>query len=80
MKRCIDEIEKRGLDIIGIYRLCGADAKKNMLRMAFEDSPEIVDLSSANVPDINVITGIQIFQVIAIPAIVLVFYFCFGGF
>jgi hypothetical protein len=50
-------VEKRGLDIIGIYRLCGSETKKNMLREAFEESPEIVDLSSENVPDINVITG-----------------------
>ncbi len=57
VKRCVEEVERRGLDIIGIYRLCGADSKKRMLRMAFEDAPEIVDLSSANVPDINVVTG-----------------------
>jgi len=57
VKRCIEEVEKRGLDIIGIYRLCGSETKKNMLRDAFEESPEIVDLSSENVPDINVITG-----------------------
>lgn len=57
LKRCIDEIERRGMDIIGIYRLCGAETKKNMLRLAFEESPAIVDLSSENVPDINVITG-----------------------
>lgn len=29
-----------------------------MLREAFEESPELVDLSSENVPDINVITGL----------------------
>ena len=57
VKRCIDEVEKRGLDIIGLYRLCGAETKKNMLRAAFEESPDIVDLSSENVPDINVITS-----------------------
>ena len=57
VKRGIEEVEKRGLDIIGIYRLCGSETKKNMLREAFEESPEIVDLSSENVPDINVITG-----------------------
>jgi hypothetical protein len=57
VKRCIEEVEKRGLDIIGIYRLCGSETKKNMLRDAFEESPTIVDLSSENVPDINVITG-----------------------
>ncbi|TRY75245.1 hypothetical protein TCAL_01671 [Tigriopus californicus] len=58
LKRCVDEIERRGLDIIGIYRLCGAETKKNMLRLAFEEAPETVDLSSENVPDINVITGL----------------------
>ncbi len=57
VKRCIDEVERRGMDIIGIYRLCGATTKKNILRLAFEESPDIVDLSSENVPDINVITG-----------------------
>jgi len=58
VKRCTDEVEKRGLDIIGIYRLCGSETKKQMLREAFEESPELVDLSSENVPDINVITGL----------------------
>ena len=51
------EIEKRGLDIIGLYRLCGSETKKKMLREAFEADPEAVDLSSENVPDINVITS-----------------------
>ena len=59
VKRCTDEVEKRGLDIIGIYRLCGSETKKQMLREAFEESPQLVDLSSENVPDINVITGEQ---------------------
>ena len=44
-------------DIVGIYRLCGATTKKNILRLAFEESADIVDLSSMNVPDINVITS-----------------------
>ena len=61
VKRCTDEVEKRGLDIIGIYRLCGSETKKQMLREAFEESPELVDLSSENVPDINVITGLFTF-------------------
>ena len=42
---------------MGIYRLCGATTKKNILRLAFEESADIVDLSSMNVPDINVITS-----------------------
>ena len=53
----VQEIEKRGLDIIGLYRLCGSETKKKMLREAFETNPEAVDLSSENVPDINVITS-----------------------
>ena len=57
VKRSIEEIEKRGLDIIGLYRLCGSETKKKMLRDAFETNPEVVDLSSENVPDINVITS-----------------------
>ena len=73
VKRCVEEVERRGLDIIGIYRLCGADSKKRMLRMAFEDAPEIVDLSSANVPDINVVTG-------EIPIVPLIDFVCLTPF
>ncbi|KAK8729606.1 hypothetical protein OTU49_008561, partial [Cherax quadricarinatus] len=56
--RCVAEVERRGLDIIGLYRLCGSATKKRLLRDAFERNPRLVDLSSDNVPDINVITGI----------------------
>ncbi|XP_035715111.1 rho GTPase-activating protein 100F isoform X3 [Folsomia candida] len=58
VQRCIEEIERRGLDIIGLYRLCGSATKKQALREAFERSPRSVDLSAENVPDINVITGV----------------------
>ncbi|XP_050536599.1 rho GTPase-activating protein 100F-like isoform X2 [Daktulosphaira vitifoliae] len=58
IRRCIEEIERRGLDIIGLYRLCGSASKKRILREAFERNPRTVDLSPDNVPDINVITGV----------------------
>ena len=58
----VQEIEKRGLDIIGLYRLCGSETKKKMLREAFETNPEAVDLSSENVPDINVITSEALYR------------------
>lgn len=45
------------LDYTGLYRLCGSAAKKRILREAFERNARSVDLSSDNVPDINVITG-----------------------
>ncbi|KAJ9588015.1 hypothetical protein L9F63_028175, partial [Diploptera punctata] len=55
---CVEEIERRGLDIIGLYRLCGSATKKRILREAFERNARTVDLSPDNVPDINVITGV----------------------
>lgn len=32
LRRCVEEIERRGLDIIGLYRLCGSATKKRLLR------------------------------------------------
>uniref|UniRef100_A0A1B6E2F1 Rho-GAP domain-containing protein n=1 Tax=Clastoptera arizonana TaxID=38151 RepID=A0A1B6E2F1_9HEMI len=58
VRRCVEEIERRGLDIIGLYRLCGSATKKRILREAFERNARTVDLSPDNVPDINVITGV----------------------
>ncbi|XP_048269238.1 rho GTPase-activating protein 100F isoform X6 [Bombus terrestris] len=56
--RCVEEVERRGLDIIGLYRLCGSATKKRILREAFERNARSVNLSPDNVPDINVITGV----------------------
>ena len=57
VKMCVDEVERRGLDHVGIYRLCGAARRKAQLRSEFENSARTVDLSPDNVSDINVITG-----------------------
>ncbi|XP_068630520.1 rho GTPase-activating protein 100F [Battus philenor] len=58
VRRCVEEIERRGLDIIGLYRLCGAASKKRVLREAFERNARGVELTPDSVPDINVITGL----------------------
>ncbi|XP_065569377.1 rho GTPase-activating protein 100F-like isoform X2 [Artemia franciscana] len=58
VQRCIEEVERRGMDIVGLYRLCGSATKKRILRDAFEKNTRTVDLSPDNVPDINVITGV----------------------
>ena len=63
VRRCIDEVEKRGLDHIGIYRLCGSARRKAQLKEEFEKGPKSVDLSPEGVSDINVITGIYRFCV-----------------
>ena len=55
--RCIEEVERRGLDHVGIYRLCGSARRKCQLKEEFERSAKGVDLSSDSVSDINVITG-----------------------
>lgn len=33
LRRCVEEVERRGLDIIGLYRLCGSATKKRLLRL-----------------------------------------------
>ncbi|GIX67762.1 rho GTPase-activating protein 100F [Caerostris extrusa] len=58
VKRCAEEVEKRGLDIVGIYRLCGSAVRKKTLRDSFERNSHNVDLSIDHVPDINVITSV----------------------
>uniref|UniRef100_A0A1A9W613 Rho GTPase-activating protein 100F n=1 Tax=Glossina brevipalpis TaxID=37001 RepID=A0A1A9W613_9MUSC len=58
LRRCVEEVERRGLDIIGLYRLCGSATKKRLLREAFERNSRAVELSPEHVPDINVITGV----------------------
>jgi len=57
VKRCIEEIEKRGADLVGIYRLCGSAVRKKLLRDSFEKNAWLVDLTVEHVPDINVITS-----------------------
>ncbi|XP_053103195.1 rho GTPase-activating protein SYDE2 isoform X2 [Hemicordylus capensis] len=58
MKKCIVEIEKRGCQVVGLYRLCGSAAVKKELREAFEKDSKVVTLCETQYPDINVITGV----------------------
>ncbi|XP_058159215.1 rho GTPase-activating protein SYDE2 [Dasypus novemcinctus] len=58
IQKCIMEIEKRGCQVVGLYRLCGSAAVKKELREAFERDSKTVDLCENQYPDINVITGV----------------------
>ncbi|KAG5854093.1 hypothetical protein ANANG_G00033870 [Anguilla anguilla] len=58
IQKCVAEIEKRGLKVVGLYRLCGSAAVKKELRDAFERDSGAVALTEELYPDINVITGI----------------------
>uniref|UniRef100_A0A8C1R791 Synapse defective Rho GTPase homolog 2 n=1 Tax=Cyprinus carpio TaxID=7962 RepID=A0A8C1R791_CYPCA len=59
IEKCISEIERRGCQVVGLYRLCGSAAVKKELREAFERDSHAVELSENNYPDINVITGVM---------------------
>uniref|UniRef100_A0A8D0L1U5 Synapse defective Rho GTPase homolog 1 n=1 Tax=Sphenodon punctatus TaxID=8508 RepID=A0A8D0L1U5_SPHPU len=58
IQKCVAQIERRGLKVVGLYRLCGSAAVKKELRDAFERDSATVTLSENLYPDINVITGI----------------------
>ncbi|XP_029474672.1 rho GTPase-activating protein SYDE2 [Rhinatrema bivittatum] len=58
LQKCIVEIEKRGCQVVGLYRLCGSAAVKKELREAFERDSKAVSLCESLYPDINVITGV----------------------
>ncbi|XP_051769588.1 rho GTPase-activating protein SYDE2 isoform X2 [Ctenopharyngodon idella] len=58
IQKCVSEIERRGLRVVGLYRLCGSAAVKKELRDAFEKDSAAVTLNDELYPDVNVITGI----------------------
>ncbi|XP_067286453.1 rho GTPase-activating protein SYDE1 [Pseudorasbora parva] len=58
IQKCVCEIERRGLRVVGLYRLCGSAAVKKELRDAFERDSAAVNLTDELYPDVNVITGI----------------------
>ncbi|KAG0207127.1 rho GTPase-activating protein [Mortierella sp. GBA30] len=57
VEKCIAEIEKRGLEEVGIYRVPGAVSSINKLRLSFNSGSHNVDLDSDEWKDINVVAG-----------------------
>ncbi|KAF9438289.1 rho GTPase-activating protein [Entomortierella beljakovae] len=57
VEKCIAEIEKRGLEEVGIYRVPGAVSSINKLRLRFNSGSENVDLGGDEWKDINVVAG-----------------------
>ncbi|KAI9363604.1 Rho GTPase activation protein [Pilaira anomala] len=56
VRACIEQVDKRGLDVVGIYRLSGQTTSIQKYKTLFNTNPEQVNLSEEN--DINVITGL----------------------
>ncbi|KAG0376505.1 rho GTPase-activating protein [Mortierella sp. AD032] len=57
VEKCIAEIEKRGLEEVGIYRVPGAVSAINRLRLSFNSGSQNVDLGTDEWKDINVVAG-----------------------
>lgn len=54
--RCVEEVERRGLEQTGIYRHSGSRRRVRMVRQDLERNTEMADLSERFVGDINVVT------------------------
>uniref|UniRef100_A0A7M5WIP2 Rho-GAP domain-containing protein n=1 Tax=Clytia hemisphaerica TaxID=252671 RepID=A0A7M5WIP2_9CNID len=58
VRKCVEEIEKRALEIVGIYRISGNARKKKHLRAQFEENSLAVDTSNEDEVDCHVLAGI----------------------
>ncbi|KAJ1878625.1 hypothetical protein H4R99_005558 [Coemansia sp. RSA 1722] len=59
VEKCLTEIELRGLEEVGIYRVSGGAADVSRLRQMFNSDPDAVDLNAKDFGDINVISGVM---------------------
>ncbi|XP_071054449.1 beta-chimaerin isoform X1 [Onthophagus taurus] len=57
LTKCVAEVEERGLQVEGIYRLSGFYEEIDAIKMALDKDGEKADLSLSKYPNINVITG-----------------------
>lgn len=58
IEKCLQEIERRGLEEVGIYRISGTQSAMERLILAFEEDVGSVDLGDEMWSDINVVTGV----------------------
>ncbi|XP_014287385.1 beta-chimaerin isoform X1 [Halyomorpha halys] len=67
--KCIQEIEARGLNVEGIYRISGFADEMDTLRMSLEKDGENADITAEVYDNINVVAGIlkQYFRLLPIP-------------
>lgn len=58
VRKCVEEIDRRGLTCQGLYRISGNARRKKQLHAQFDEDSAAVDLSEENYPDIHIIAGI----------------------
>ncbi|XP_060569003.1 N-chimaerin-like [Ruditapes philippinarum] len=71
VEKCVKEIESRGLDAEGLYRVAGLHDEVEEIRMAFDKDGECTIISTAKYEDINTITSVLklYFRLLPIPLI-----------
>jgi len=57
VRRSVEEVERRGMESVGLYRLCGSAKRQAQLKAELEQDARNVDLSPRSIPDTSVITG-----------------------
>ncbi|KAJ0016298.1 hypothetical protein NQD34_014588 [Periophthalmus magnuspinnatus] len=56
IQKTVTEINRRGLKVQGVYRLCGSSSLKKQLRDSFESDSSSVELQEC--PDLHAVTGV----------------------
>ena len=58
VKKCLDDVEARGLTEVGIYRLSGSSVTIKQFKAYFDLDPHTVDFSVDECGDVNIVTGL----------------------
>ncbi|XP_052802986.1 N-chimaerin-like isoform X2 [Mya arenaria] len=71
VERCVKEIESRGMEAEGLYRVAGLHDDVEEIRMSFDRDCEKADITSGKYEDINTITSVLklYFRLLPIPLI-----------
>jgi len=77
VEKCVQEIESRGLEHEGLYRVAGFHDDVEAIKMSFDKDGELTDISEAAYDDINTITSVLklYFRLLPIPLITFDIYF-----
>ncbi|XP_041462509.1 beta-chimaerin-like [Lytechinus variegatus] len=57
VERCVEEIESRGLEVEGLYRIPGMQDDVELIRQRFDKDGMVARIGSKEFPDINAISG-----------------------
>uniref|UniRef100_A0A158PNM3 F-BAR domain-containing protein n=1 Tax=Anisakis simplex TaxID=6269 RepID=A0A158PNM3_ANISI len=61
VEKCVDELQRRGLKVKGIYRTCGVKSKIEQICEEFERSPNFVDIDLSVFHPMNIASVIKLY-------------------